>query len=46
MQEILPFPSLQRTSLRRTVRDAEEACQKASKEMTKWEQKRMELTDF
>jgi hypothetical protein len=46
MYDLLHFPPLQRTSLRRAVRDAEEACQKASKEMTKWEQKRMELTDF
>jgi chromosome segregation ATPase len=30
----------------RAVRDAEEAYQKASKEMTKWEQKRMELANF
>jgi len=36
------YVSRQRTSLRRYVRDAEEALQKANREMKKWEQKRQD----
>ena len=39
------FLSRQRSSLRRKVRDAEEARQKANAEMTMWEQKRMDVVN-
>lgn len=35
----------QRTSLRRTLRDAEEACQNANREMKEWEQKRLDIVN-
>jgi len=34
-----------RSALRKTLRDAQEACQKANREMREWEQKRLDLSN-
>lgn len=39
------FLCLQRSSLRRTMRDSRVACQKANEEMKQWEQKRLDAVN-